>query len=139
MSGIYGTRYDRGLISMISADQSKELQQYYTSIFPAEKLFKWLGYDKELTKNKISKREFSFTLPGDIYTRYLSFSTPVEFQERLKKEIPVKIDIGAIYSNRPCDRKSLKSCLFKPLEKEFVLDIDLTDYDDVRVCCQYLY
>lgn len=121
---------------MISAEQSNEIRHYYSSAFPVEKLFKWLGHDKESAKNKISKREFSFTLPGDIYTRYLSFSTPGEFREKLTKEIPVKIDIGAIYSNRPCDRKSLKSCLFRPLEKELVFDIDLTDYDDVRVCCQ---
>lgn len=37
-----------------------------------------------------------------------------------------------MYSANPRDRKKL---LIKPMSKELVFDIDLTDYDDIRTCC----
>jgi hypothetical protein len=49
-------------------------------------------------KDYFLKREFSFTLKGDIYTRWKSFAATDGFAAALKKDGPYKIDIGAVYS-----------------------------------------
>ena len=58
----------------------------------------------------------------------------------LRKEIlrlnPSRFEIGPVYTANPRDRKTLrKSTAFRPLAKELVFDIDLTDYDEIRTCC----
>jgi len=58
----------------------------------------------------------------------------------LKKDVlrlmPSRFEIGPVYNTNPCDRKTLRnSTAFKPLSKELCFDIDLTDYDDIRTCC----
>jgi len=58
-----------------------------------------LIYQCKIIPDDLEKREFSFTLDGDIYLRYLSFKEAGEFKEELKKKKPVKIDIGAVYAN----------------------------------------
>lgn len=85
----------------------------------------------------MKNREFSFTLTNDVYVRYLSFETPEAFLYRLKKDPPAKIDIGAVYNIRPEDRKSISAIQsFIPIERELVFDIDMSDYNDIRTCCQ---
>jgi len=49
--------------------------------------------------------------------------------------VPTKIDIGPVYTQDPEKRAAYKgdaAGAFKPVERELVFDIDLTDYDDVR-------
>lgn len=50
--------------------------------------------------------------------------------------MPTKIDIGPVYTQDPARRQAYKGDTsasgFKPVERELVFDIDLTDYDDVR-------
>lgn len=58
----------------------------------------------------------------------------------LRKDVlrlnPSRFEIGPVYSTNPRDRKTLRSsAAFKPLAKELCFDIDLTDYDDIRTCC----
>lgn len=58
----------------------------------------------------------------------------------LRKDIlrlnPSRFEIGPQYSTNPRDRKQLRSSTaFKPVSKELVFDIDLTDYDEIRTCC----
>lgn len=49
---------------------------------------------------------------------------------------PLRFEIGPVYTTNPRDRKSLrKASAFKPISKELVFDIDLTDYDEIRTCC----
>jgi hypothetical protein len=59
-----------------------------------------------------------------------------ELRSALKEKVPSKIDIGPVYSQDPAKRAAYKGDTsasgFKPVERELVLDIDLTDYDDVR-------
>jgi DNA primase small subunit len=50
--------------------------------------------------------------------------------------MPSRFEIGPVYSTNPRDRKTLrKASAFKPIAKELCFDIDLTDYDDIRTCC----
>lgn len=50
--------------------------------------------------------------------------------------MPSRFEIGPVYTTNPRDRKTLrKSSAFKPLAKELCFDIDLTDYDGIRTCC----
>ena len=48
---------------------------------------------------------------------------------------PSRFEIGPVYSSNPRDRKTLRGGQMKPVSKELVFDIDLTDYDDIRTCC----
>src|SRR5579871_3542073 len=50
--------------------------------------------------------------------------------------IPSRFEIGPVYSTNPRDRKTLqKASMFRPISKELVFDVDLTDYDSIRTCC----
>eukprot|EP00731_Ephydatia_muelleri_P012974 Em0007g284a len=109
------------------------LQVYYTWLFPYDRYFQWLQYGDIGT---FSHREFSFTLPGDIYVRYKSFESQEEFERELKKDMPEKIDIGAVFSVQPSRHKKVPPANFKPVQKELVFDIDMTDYDEIRTCCK---
>ncbi|EDN95430.1 hypothetical protein SS1G_11308 [Sclerotinia sclerotiorum 1980 UF-70] len=58
----------------------------------------------------------------------------------LRKDVlrlmPSRFEIGPVYSTNPRDRKTLrKSSAFRPIAKELCFDIDLTDYDEIRTCC----
>ena len=108
------------------------LKQYYHRLFPAHLFMQWL-HPTNVAQNKL--REFSFTLVNDVYIRFLSFSTHDEFRNALIARAPIKIDIGAVYNVSPAMKTSIGANEFKPMEKELVFDVDMTEYDDVRTCC----
>ena len=127
------------------------LSLYYQHLFPYDFLHQWFRYGTGTSNNRSNNstamnlfyhREFSFTIQNshtddEIYLRYQSFSNLNDFQSAIQKRLPIKIDIGAIFSHPPVQKHSFASntlSSFQPIEREFVLDIDLTDYDDVRNC-----
>ena len=74
-------------------------------------------------------------MEGDIYIRYLSFRNAEDLKKGMMSKQPHKIDIGAVYTAPSKDHLSLNPGAFKPVERELVFDIDMTDYDEVRYCC----
>lgn len=82
------------------------------------------------------RRELSFTLENDTYIRYKSFHNAEEMKASMTKTLPFKIDIGAVFSVSPTDKGKVNPSDFVPEERELVFDIDLTDYDDIRTCCE---
>eukprot|EP00993_Chasmostoma_nieuportense_P001358 NODE_2247_length_1237_cov_51.669369_g2136_i0.p1 GENE.NODE_2247_length_1237_cov_51.669369_g2136_i0~~NODE_2247_length_1237_cov_51.669369_g2136_i0.p1 ORF type:complete len:391 (+),score=118.75 NODE_2247_length_1237_cov_51.669369_g2136_i0:23-1174(+) len=108
-----------------------DVEFYFQHLFPIQHFHRWLSYGDT---DCFRRREFSMTLPGDIYIRFRSFEDGEELKKELVRKKPDKMDIGGIYNVQP----KLKDAhaTFHALEKEVVFDIDISDYDDVRVCCQ---
>lgn len=97
-------------------------------------------------------REFAFTLQGDTYLRYNSFSSAEELKRQTVRLNPTRFEIGPMYnarvsieavllvctshrSGQPRDKKTLRPGALQPLQRELVFDIDMTDYDEIRTCC----
>ncbi|KAF8295529.1 putative DNA primase small subunit [Trypanosoma cruzi] len=139
-----------------------QLREFYEFVYPVELVTQWLSYDfsaaekttditgaapsppvsddvvkKEqrniVAEGYLARREFCFTLLGDIFSRFRSYSTSAELRRDLIRCFPEKIDVGAVYTIRPNQKQSASSIL--PLERELVFDIDMSDYDSVRSCC----
>ena len=49
---------------------------------------------------------------------------------------PLWIDIGAFFDgNIQANKNKVKDLNITPIEREYVIDIDMTDYDSIRTCC----
>ncbi|KAL8721738.1 MAG: hypothetical protein Q9225_001636 [Loekoesia sp. 1 TL-2023] len=108
---------------------------FYQRLFPFRYLFQWLNHSMK-PSNDFGHREFAFTLQNDAYLRYQSFPTSDLLRKDVLRLNPSRFEIGPVYTANPRDRKTLrKSTAFRPLAKELVFDIDLTDYDEIRTCC----
>lgn len=131
------------------------MRLYYLHFFPFKRMYRWLSYSNSMScylcyhlpscnfkgqPNYFCHREFSFTLRdfnnSEIYLRFSSFANKKELKEDILKKNPEKIDIGPVYSSKPKFKNSLRPGVFKPVERELVFDIDMTDYDEVRTCCK---
>ncbi|EFP94611.2 uncharacterized protein PGTG_20567 [Puccinia graminis f. sp. tritici CRL 75-36-700-3] len=110
------------------------MMNFYRRIFPWKQLFLWLNQD-HVPNYLFTHREFAITLQNDAYLRYNSYANYVDLQKDIIRLNPTRFEIGPAYSAPPKDRKTLPKASFKPILRELVFDIDLTDYDDIRRCC----
>lgn len=111
----------------------QQTQKFYSNIFPATDLYKWLSYGDD---EYFSRREFSFTIPiekQEVYTRFRSFENGSQLCNKFKQAL-IKMDIGGVYNVAPKTKK--EAPLFIAMEKEICFDIDASDYDAVRQCCK---
>ncbi|KAJ8665019.1 hypothetical protein QAD02_006681 [Eretmocerus hayati] len=115
---------------MSSFDFRDVVPVYFARLFPFGEFYEWLSYGEEIN---FIHREFSFNFEGERYLRHQAFKNINELKQMVKKYRPAKIDIGAIYNVSPAHR--LKNAQFFPTQKEFIIDIDITDYDEIRTCC----
>lgn len=122
-------------IQTASYSDPSVMLQYYTRLFPFRPLFLWLNASPSPSP-RFANREFAFTLSNDAYLRYQSYPSHDLLRKDILRLNPSRFEIGPEYSTNPRDRKTLrKASTFRPLTKEMVFDIDLTDYDDIRTCC----
>mmetsp|Transcript_41469 Transcript_41469/g.107438 ORF Transcript_41469/g.107438 Transcript_41469/m.107438 type:complete len:404 (-) Transcript_41469:162-1373(-) len=122
--------------SIAGAPFEEKLSFYYGHLYPYRQMAEWLSYAGGEHESILARREFTFTLKDDIYVRYRSFASVEEFQQEVKKACPFKIDLGAVYNGEPSKKKGYAEGAFYPVQREIVFDIDLSDYDDVRACCE---
>ncbi|WIA32790.1 hypothetical protein OEZ86_005973 [Tetradesmus obliquus] len=114
------------------------MTQYYKRLFPVQQMFKWLCYGNDSSHAAAdgsfsSRRELCFTLEGDIFVRYQSYKSWTDLATDLARKVPSKIDIGPVYTHDPRQRAKYAKD-FKPVQRELVIDIDMTDYDELRTC-----
>jgi DNA primase small subunit len=108
---------------------------FYSRLFPFKPFFHWLNHSMK-PSNDFGHREFAFTLSNGAYLRYQAFASAELMKKEVLRLVPSRFEIGPVYTTNPRDRKTLrKSSAFRPLAKELVFDIDMTDYDDIRTCC----
>ncbi|KAJ5769251.1 DNA primase small subunit [Penicillium odoratum] len=117
-----------------SGVDSEVMLAFYQRLFPFRYLFQWLNHGIVPTR-EFGNREFALTLQNDAYLRYQSYPTADLFRKDILKMNPSRFEIGPVYSTNPRDRKTLRGGQMKPVSKELVFDIDMTDYDDIRTCC----
>lgn len=113
---------------------SADMLFYYERILPFRYIFQWLNHSPKPTKD-FTMREFAFEFSSGAYSRYNSYSGQEDFKKRIVQSNPTRFEVGAVYSANPSERKTLPKLALKPLTKELVFDIDLTDYDEIRTCC----
>lgn len=113
---------------------SSDMAFYYERLLPFRYVFQWLNHSPKPTKD-FTMREFAYEFRSGAYQRYNSYMTLDEFKKSVVKANPTRFEVGAVYTVNPRERKNLPKLALKPLSKELVFDIDLTDYDDIRTCC----
>lgn len=113
---------------------SADMLFFYERLLPFRHIFQWLNHSPKPTQDFV-KREFAFEYSSGAYQRYNSFPTQVDFKKAVVTANPTRFEVGAVYTVNPKERKNLPKSAMKPLSKELVFDIDLTDYDEIRTCC----
>lgn len=98
-------------------------------LFPARQV--WNFFEAHAAPLPANQREFAFEFKGGQLSRYRCYRNAEEFVADLVRCAPAAIHVGAIYSLPPRQRELGH---FLALRKEFVIDIDVSDYDDVRCC-----
>lgn len=67
--------------------------------------------------------------------RNMSYSDVDKLRKDILKLNPLRIDVGPIYDNDAFFNKD-NSKRGTAIEREYVIDIDMNDYDEIRTCCK---
>ena len=86
------------------------------------------------------KREFAFRVRSGSSEEFLirneSFGSHSALKQRILNLCPIKIDIGAFFNlSVKLKKNQLTNSDIIAEEREFVIDIDISDYNHIRSCC----
>lgn len=107
------------------------LKEFYDSEFSLDPALSVIGNED------FDKREFGFQVVKNDQIRFvrnISFATPTDLLRYIRKQIPLAIYVGAIYSEGPNYYEQRTIQQLDWIRREFIFDIDLTEYDLVRPC-----
>jgi predicted DNA primase small subunit len=112
------------------------LQRYYREIFDPDDLISIVGL------TTIYKREFAFLVESEMenenpnttehFIRNISFKTTSELKKYMAENKVKRGYVGAVYEIPPSRTNTIQR--IKWISREFCFDLDLNDYDLVRVC-----
>ncbi|NHK30464.1 MAG: hypothetical protein FK730_03875, partial [Asgard group archaeon] len=105
------------------------MQRYYNEVFDPANLISIIGL------TTLYKREFAFLLENDNFIRNISFKSSSELTDFMASNRIKKGYVGAVYEVPPSKNNTIQK--IKWISREFCFDLDLNDYDLVRICgCQ---
>jgi len=105
------------------------IQRYYREVFDPADLISIIGL------TTLYKREFAFLLEDDNFIRNISFKSSSDLTDFMATNKVKKGYVGAVYEIPPSKNNTIQK--IKWVSREFCFDLDLNDYDLVRVCgCQ---
>jgi DNA primase small subunit len=125
-------------------------EKYYKKGFPFDKVYRWLTYANMTESGKVldedkkdyfKRREISYVkLTNDgkeeFTIRHLCYDNAKQFELNAQMMNPVRIDIGPVCDIPPeVNKNNLGDKKAVAEEREFVIDIDMNDYDEIRTCC----
>lgn len=129
--------------------KKKFYTMYYQDFFPFYQVYDWLSYCSKKSNGKpldpsndyFHRREISYMIKADndideFCMRHLCYSDMEEFKKDVLNNKPIRIDIGPVCDKPPSinkDGAQIQKAV--AVEREFVIDIDLSDYDAIRSCC----
>ncbi|MGC9780034.1 MAG: DNA primase catalytic subunit PriS [Candidatus Heimdallarchaeota archaeon] len=109
--------------------ETKLVQQYYKEVFDPGDLISIIGL------STFYRREFAFLLENDVFVRNISFKSTSGLVNYLVRNPIKRAYIGAVYDVPPTKNNTIQKIKWK--SREFCFDLDLNDYDLVRICgCQ---
>ena len=123
------------------------LTSYYTDVAPFDVLCELLTRNNAY---QLQHREISFEIErrtavatlaktDSFYKRKLVFADAADWRKQVLQQqssaAVLKFDRGAVY-DKPLHKESSKRNMPTTIGAELVFDIDISDYDDVRVCCK---
>lgn len=118
-----------------SKPSSADMLFFYEHLLPFRYVFQWLSHLPKPTKD-FTMREFAYEYRSGAYQRYNSYTSQEDFKKSVVAANPTRFEVGAVYTINPKERKNVPKAALKPISKELVFDIDLTDYDEIRTCCK---
>ncbi|MFW9922432.1 MAG: DNA primase catalytic subunit PriS [Candidatus Thorarchaeota archaeon] len=105
---------------------SELIQRYYKEVFDPGDLISIIGL------STFYRREFAFLLEDDIFVRNISFKDTSELIRYMTTNPIRRSYVGAVYEVPPSKNNTIQRINW--VSREFCFDLDLNDYDLVRVC-----
>jgi len=145
IEGGHAVKLEQDTTLIFKLNRPKLLNEYYKNVFPFDRICRWLAYS-DWAGNKeyndyFNRREISYNMASEIddnefVIRHLCYANPQRFKADVVDKNPLRIDIGAVFDQEPRKNKdAINREKSYPLDREFVIDIDMSDYDSIRSCC----
>lgn len=101
-------------------------RRYYRELFPSDSVHRWAG--RAWAGIEPHKREWGWEgWDGSPFVRWKSCPQPKDLREMVGGKRVGKINLGAVFTTDPAQRHKQREPM-KVAAREFVIDIDLTDY-----------